>query len=285
MNRFKTLLLMILLTVILIFFGGAIAGEDGLIVAFIFATLINFISYWYSAKLAVVMTRSRPLKEEEAPAVYRAVRELVTRSGMPMPALYLMPVEQPNAFAAGRNPGHAVISVTAGLLRLLDYEELKGVLAHELAHIRNHDILINTIVAVMAGALTFISRIGMWGGFSMGGGRRGNQRGGIITLLLGVIGLLLAPFAAMLIRMAVSRTREYEADATGAAIAGHPRGLAQALGKMQTYTLTGRQPINVNEAAAHMFIMNPLSAKGMNALFSTHPPLEDRIRRLQEIKV
>ena len=285
MNRFKTFSLMLLLTIILVVLGGIIGGEEGLIGAFIFALLLNFFSYWFSAKLAVMMTRSRPLKEEEAPEVYRAVRELVTRSGMPMPALYLMPSMQPNAFASGRNPQNAIVSVTVGLLKLLDYEELKGVLAHELAHIRNHDILINTVVAVLAGALTFISRIGLWGGF--GGSRRGGGRGGgPIALLFSIVGLLLLPFAAMLIRMAISRSQEFETDATGAAIAGHPHGLADALGKMQTFALPGRrQPINVSEATAHMFIMNPLSARGMSALFSTHPPLEERIRRLRAMEI
>lgn len=282
MNRFKTYFLMILLTVILVVIGGAIGGEEGLIGAFIFALLLNIFSYWFSAKLAVVMTRSRPLKEEEAPEVYRAVRELVTRSGMPMPALYLMPSMQPNAFASGRNPRNAIVSVTVGLLKLLDYEELKGVLAHELAHIRNYDILINTVVAVMAGALTLISRIGLWGGGRRGGGRGG----GVIALLFGIVGMILIPFAAMIIRMAISRSQEFEADATGATIAGHPHGLADALAKMQTHALSGRrQPINVSEATAHMFIMNPLSARGMSALFSTHPPLGERIRRLQQMKI
>lgn len=287
MNRLKTFLLMTLLTVLLVYLGGAIAGREGLIVALVFTLLMNIISYWFSAKLAVMMTRSRPLKEEDAPEVYRAVRELVTRSNMPMPAIYMMPSPQPNAFASGRNPSNAVVSVTTGLLNLLDYEELKGVLAHEMAHIRNYDILINTVVAVMAGALTYISRIGMWG-LSMGGGRRSgsNGGGGLISMLISIAGLILVPFAALLIRMAISRSQEYQADATGAAIAGNPRGLAGALSKMQTYAVSGRrQPINVSEATAHMFIMNPLSARGMAALFSTHPPLNERIKRLQEINL
>ena len=279
MNHLKTLFLMLLLTAILLAVGGAVAGEGGLIIAFIIALLLNFFSYWYSAGIAIKMTGSRPLKESEAPKVYQAVRELVQSSGMPMPALYLMPTEAPNAFAAGRNPANSVVSVTTGLLRMLDYEELKGVLAHELAHIKNRDILINSIIAVMAGTLMFIARIGMWG-MMFGGGRQSN--GGGATMILRLVALILAPLAALLIRMAVSRSREYQADATGAAIAGNGSGLAGALTKMGQVS-RGRKPIQVNEAVSHMFIMNPLSAKGMGALLSTHPPIPERVNRLRNM--
>ena len=268
---------MILLMAILLLIGGAIAGEGGVIMAFMIGLVLNFFAYWYSDKMAITMTRSRPLKEEEAPHIYRMVSELTHNAGMPMPRLYLMPTDQPNAFAAGRNPQNAVVAVTNGLARMLDQEELKGVLAHELAHIRNRDILINTLVAVMAGALMFIARMGMFG-MMFGGGRQGGGGAGLIRLLA----IILAPIAAILIRMAISRTREYQADATGAQIAGHPEGLANALQKMESYAR--RKPVDVNEAASHMFIVNPLSAKGMSKLFSTHPPIPDRVKRLKEMQ-
>lgn len=271
---------MILLTVILILLGGLIAGDEGVVIAFILALAMNFFSYWYSDKMAIAMTRSRLLKEKEAPHVYAAMRELVENAGMPMPRLYLMPVEQPNAFAAGRNPQNAVISVTQGLMNMLEYEELKGVLAHELAHIRNRDILISTLAAVMAGALMYIARLGMWG-MMFGGGRRNDRGGNPLMLLLRLVALILAPLGAMIIRMAISRTREYGADATGAQIARNPEGLASALQKMEAYAR--RRPMQINEATSHMFIVNPLSAKGLSKLFSTHPPLTERVKRLRNL--
>lgn len=279
MNRLKTFLLMALLTAIFLLLGGLIAGEEGLILAFILAMATNFFSYWFSDRMAISMTRSQPLSETDAPEVYRAMRELTHNAGMPMPRLYLMPTEQPNAFATGRNPQHAVVAVTTGLLRMLDYEELKGVLAHELAHIRNRDILIGTIAAALAGALMFVARIGMWGG-AFGGGNRRN--GGGAALLVRLIALILAPFAALLIQMSISRTREYGADAAGARFSGNPQGLASALAKMEQYAR--RRPMQeINQAAAHMFIVNPFSAKGLTALFSTHPPIEERIARLRRM--
>jgi len=277
-NYLKTFLLMALMTVVLVLAGNAIAGTEGLVWALVLAVLLNFFAYWYSDRAAIMMTGSVPLPENQAPQVYRALRELTTRAGMPMPRVYLMPVEQPNAFAAGRNPENAVVSVTRGLLHLLDYDELKGVLAHELAHIRNRDILISTIAAIMAGALVFISRIGMWGVY-MGGGRRQNEGGGLITALFSLLALILAPLAALLIRMAISRTREYQADATGASLAGEGEGLASALLKMESYA--ARRPLAVNDAASHMFIINPLSAEGLRNLFATHPPIRERVRRLR----
>ena len=270
---------MALLTAIFLLLGGLIAGEEGLILAFILAMATNFFSYWFSDRMAISMTRSQPLSETDAPEVYRAMRELTHNAGLPMPRLYLMPTEQPNAFATGRNPQHAVVAVTTGLLRMLDYEELKGVLAHELAHIRNRDILIGTIAAALAGALMFVARIGMWGG-AFGGGNRRN--GGGAALLVRLIALILAPFAALLIQMSISRTREYGADAAGARFSGNPQGLASALAKMEQYAR--RRPMQeINQAAAHMFIVNPFSAKGLTALFSTHPPIEERIARLRRM--
>ena len=279
MNRLKTFLLMALLTAIFLLLGGLIGGEEGLIFAFILAMATNFFSYWFSDRMAISMTRSQPLSETDAPEVYRAMRELTHNAGMPMPRLYLMPTEQPNAFATGRNPQHAVVAVTTGLLRMLDYEELKGVLAHELAHIRNRDILIGTIAAALAGALMFVARIGMWSGAFGGGNRRS---GGGAALLIRLIALILAPFAALLIQMSISRTREYGADAAGARFSGNPQGLASALAKMEQYAR--RRPMQeINQAAAHMFIVNPFSAKGLTALFSTHPPIEERIARLRRM--
>lgn len=279
MNRLKTFLLMALLTAIFLLLGGLIGGEEGIIFAFILAVATNFISYWFSDRVAISMTRSQPLSESAAPEVYRAMRELTHNAGMPMPRIYLMPTEQPNAFATGRNPQHAVIAVTTGLLRLLDYEELKGVLAHELAHIRNRDILIGTIAAALAGALMFVARIGMWGG-AFGGGNRRSSGGAV--LLLRLVALLLAPFAALLIQMSISRTREYSADATGARFSGNPQGLASALARMEQYARQ-RPMQRLNQATAHMFIINPFSAKGLTALFSTHPPIGERIARLRQM--
>lgn len=282
MNRLKTFFLMVLLTAVFLLLGGLIAGEEGLIVAFILAIATNFFSYWYSDRMAISMTRSQPLSENAAPEVYRALHELTHNAGMPMPRVYLMPTEQPNAFATGRNPEHAVIAVTSVLLRMLDYEELKGVLAHELAHIRNRDILIGSIAAAIAGALMFVARFGMWGAAYGGGGRRNENNAPLFLLRL--VALLLAPLAALLIQMSISRTREYDADATAARLSGNPRGLASALAKMENYAR--RRPLHeINQATAHMFIINPFSAKGLTALFSTHPPIEERIARLQRMQI
>ena len=217
-----------------------------------------------------------------SPEVYRALRELTHNAGMPMPRVYLMPTDQPNAFATGRNPEHAVIAVTAGLLRMLDYEELKGVLAHELAHIRNRDILIGSMAAAIAGALMFVARFGMWGTAYGGSSRR--DESGAPLILFRLIALLLAPFAALLIQMSISRTREYGADASAARITGNPQGLARALAQMESYAR--RRPLRqVNQATAHMFIINPFSAQGLATLFSTHPPIEERISRLQQMQI
>lgn len=273
-NYLKTLMLMTSLTILFIMLGGAIAGEQGLYFAFILAVVLNFSAYWFSDRLAIAMTYSKPLKESEAPELYGMVQKLTQKANLPMPRLYIMPTSQPNAFATGRNPNNAVISVTDGLLRLLNKEEIEGVLAHELAHIRNRDILISSIAAVMAGALTTIARLGRWQAYP--GGRRKQESG---AALLRLVAIMFAPIAALLIRMAVSREREYAADATAADITGRPEALANALLRLQQ---GARRPYQVNEAASHMFIINPLSGGNMAALFSTHPPIEDRIRRLRQ---
>lgn len=279
MNHIKTFLLMALLTVLLILLGDVLGGPQGLLIALILAVVLNAGAYWFSDKLAVTMTRSKPATEQQAPEVYRALKELTHKEGLPMPRVYIMPTDQPNAFAAGPHPGKAVVSVTDGLRRILNYEELKGVIAHELAHIRNRDILISTMAAVMAGALTFVARIGMWGMMLGGGNRNNSPLGGIIQLAA----LIIVPIAALLIRMAISRTREYHADATAAEMIGSSKGLASALEKMEAHAQ--RRPLQVNEAASHMFIINPFSAKKATKLFSTHPPIHQRIERLMDLQL
>lgn len=275
MHRIKTFLLMFSLIIVFMFFGGMIAGEDGIMMAFIFALVINFISYWNSDKIAIKMTKSKPLTESESPKIYRIVKKLTQNAEMPMPDIYLTPSNQPNAFATGRNPDHAAVAVTKGLLRLLDEDELEGVIAHELAHVKNRDTLISTMAAVMAGALAFLARIGRFR--MIFGGRRNNNGAGA---LLQLVAIIFAPLAAILIKMAISRSREYIADETGGKISGNPEGLASALEKMQRYSQGGK--MQVNEAAAHMFILNPLSSEGMAKLFSSHPPTEERIKRLRQ---
>ncbi len=279
MHRTKTFLLMFTLIIVFMFFGGMIAGENGVVMAFVFALAINFISYWNSDKLAIKMTKSQPLSESEAPEIYRIVRKLSKNAELPMPKIYLTPSNQPNAFATGRNPEHAAVAVTKGLINLLNEDELEGVIAHELAHVKNRDTLISTMAAVMAGALAFLARMGRFR--MLFGGRRRN--GGGAGALLQLVAIIFAPLAAILIKMAISRSREYIADETGGRISGNPEGLASALEKMQRYS-QGGQTMQVNEAAAHMFILNPLSREGMAKLFSSHPPTEERIKRLRQAK-
>jgi heat shock protein HtpX len=278
MHRTKTFLLMFSLIIIFMFFGGMIAGENGVVMAFVFALVINFISYWNSDKIAIKMTKSKPLSESEAPEIYKIVRKLSQNAELPMPDIYLTPSDQPNAFATGRNPENAAIAVTKGLIRLLNEDELEGVIAHELAHVKNRDTLISTMAAVMAGALAFLARIGRFR--MIFGGRRNNNGAGA---LLQLVAIIFAPLAAILIKMAISRSREYIADETGGKISGNPEGLASALEKMQRYSQGGQQ-MQINEAAAHMFILNPLSSEGMAKLFSSHPPTEERIKKLRQAK-
>ncbi|PUU90791.1 MAG: heat shock protein HtpX [Halanaerobium sp.] len=260
MYRTKTFLLMFSLIIVFMFFGGMIAGEDGIVMAFIFALAINLISYWNSDKLAIKMTKSQPLSEAEAPEIYRIVRRLSQNAELPMPDIYLTPSNQPNAFATGRNPEHAAVAVTQGLINLLNEDELEGVIAHELAHVKNR------------------ARMGRFR--MIFGGRRNNNGAGA---LLQLVAIIFAPLAAILIKMAISRSREYIADETGGKISGNPEGLASALEKMERYS-QGGQPMQVNEAAAHMFILNPLSREGMAKLFSSHPPTAERIKRLRQVK-
>jgi len=277
MYRLKTFILMVLLTVILIVLGGAIAGEGGLIMAFGFALVLNLVSYWYSDRIAIKMTKSKPLPEDEAPNLHRMVADLSQKADLPKPDVYITPSDQPNAFATGRNPDNAAIALTEGIVGMLDKEELEGVIAHELSHIKNRDTLISTITAVMAGALAFLARMGR---YRMLFGRRNRGAGALIQ----IVALIFAPLAAIIVKMAISRTREYKADASAAQISGNPDGLASALEKMDRYIQGKDHKMEVNEATSHMFILNPLSREGMSKLFSSHPATEDRISRLQQMR-
>ncbi|MBC7357088.1 MAG: zinc metalloprotease HtpX [Desulfacinum sp.] len=279
-NRFRTTLLLAALTVLIVWIGRLLGGPQGMAIALVFAVVMNFGSYWFSDKIVLAMYRAQPVDEREAPELYNMVRELAASAGLPMPKVYIIPSETPNAFATGRNPEHAVVAVTEGLLRLLSAHEVRGVLAHELAHIKNRDILIGTIAASLAGAIMFLADMARWA--AIFGGFRGNDdegegAGGLIgTLILAIV----APIAAMLIQMAISRSREYLADETGARIAGHPESLASALEKLAV--ASQRIPmVEAKPATAHMFIVNPLSGRSLVNLFSTHPPIEERIRRLR----
>ncbi len=280
MNVTKTTLLMALLTVLFVFAGGAVGGQQGMVFAFLFACVMNVVTYWFSHKIVLALYRAKPLSEKEAPEVYAIVRDLALKANIPMPQLYLIPQEAPNAFATGRNPKHAVVAVTHGILNLLNKEELRGVLAHELSHVNNRDILVGTIAATIAGAISMLANMARWG-MMFGGGHRDNDRNNPLGGILAIVVLIFLPIAAMLIQLAISRTREYGADETGARLTGNPLSLANALRKLQSYSQ--RIPMQANPATAHMFIVNPLSGKSLLKLFSTHPPLEDRIARLEQM--
>jgi heat shock protein HtpX len=249
-----------------------------MVFALILAAGMNFFSYWYSDKIVLRMYRAQEVTEREASELYHMVRELVQRANLPMPKVYLIPQEAPNAFATGRDPEHAVVAVTEGLLRIMDREELQGVLAHELAHVKNRDILIGSIAATMAGAIMMLASMARWGAM-FGFGRSDDEEGGGGGVIGLIVMSILAPLAAMLIQMAISRSREYLADTTGARFAGRPEGLASALEKLGAYS--GRIPMDANPSTAHMFTVNPLSGRSLMQLFSTHPPLEERIARLR----
>ena len=281
MNTTKTILLMVGLTVLLVFIGGAFGGRQGVIIAFMFAMATNLFSYWFSDKIVLRMYSAREVTETEAPELYSVTRDLAMKMHMPMPKVYIIPSDAPNAFATGRNPNHAAVAATEGILRLLTREELAAVMAHELGHVTNRDILIGTIAATIAGAISMLAHMAQWGMIFGGfGGRRDDDEGagGMIGSILMII---LAPIAALLIQMAISRSREYEADATGARISGNPLALASALRKLQAGSQ--RIPMDANPATAHIFIVNPLRSGGIVNLFSTHPPMEDRIARLESM--
>ncbi|HXH09822.1 MAG TPA: zinc metalloprotease HtpX [Alphaproteobacteria bacterium] len=278
-NVLRTTVLLAALTALFLVIGGAIGGNQGMFVAFIFALLMNFGSYWFSDKIVLTMYRAQEVSPREAPELHRLVQRLAQRAGIPMPRVYIIPSDAPNAFATGRNPQHGAVAVTEGIMRLLDEDELAGVLAHELGHIRNRDTLIMTVAATLAGAITMLAHMAQWGAIFGGLGRRDDEgNGGVFGLLFMAI---LAPIAATLIQLAISRSREYFADSTGAAIAGSPRGLARALEKL--HYASQRVPMEANPATAHLFIVNPLTGGSLLNLFSTHPPIEERIRRLRRM--
>ena len=279
-NVLRTTVLLAALTALLLVIGGAIGGNQGLFIAFVFALLMNFASYWFSDKIVLSMYGAREVGLNEAPELYRLVQRLAQRAGVPMPRVYIIPSDAPNAFATGRNPEHGALAVTEGILRMLDTDELAGVLSHELGHIRNRDTLIMTVAATLAGTITMLAHMAQWGAI-FGFGRRDDEDsggGGMLGLLAMAI---LAPIAATLIQLAISRAREYFADSTGAAIAGAPSGLARALEKL--HYASQRLPMDANPATAHLFIVNPLTGGTLVNLFSTHPPIEERIRRLRRM--
>ena len=276
-NTFKTAVLLTALTLFLLFVGDRLGGQNGMVMALIIAALTNFVSYFFSDKIALAMYRAQPVTREQLPRVYSVVERMTQRIGLPMPKIYVIPTDSPNAFATGRNPSHASVAVTEGILNLLDDEELEGVLAHELGHVRNRDILISSIAATLAGAITFMARMGMWAGMFGGYGSRDDRDrggGGLGALLM----LILAPIAAMLIQLAVSRSREYQADATGAHLTGNPYALARALQKLDAWSK--KVPMVATPSTAHLFIVQPLAGVDFASLFSTHPPIGKRIERL-----
>ncbi|HXG39074.1 MAG TPA: zinc metalloprotease HtpX [Bacteroidota bacterium] len=276
-NTFKTVLLMAAMVGLLLFIGQMVGGQSGIVVAFAFSILMNIGMYWFSDKLVLMSYGAKEVSEAEAPRLYAIVRRLAQQANLPMPRVYILPTDSLNAFATGRNPQHAAVAATEGILRALSDDELEGVMAHELAHIKHRDILIGTIVATMAGAITFVARMAAFAGM-FGGSRDRENSNPIAELAL----ILLAPIAAMLIQFAVSRSREFAADAGGAAICKKPLSLANALRKLQV--ASERLPMETaGQATAHLFIVNPLRGGGVLKLFSTHPPTEERIARLQEL--
>ena len=280
MNVIKTTMLMVVLTLILMLIGS-FWGTNGMALALVFSLGMNLFMYWFSDKMVLMMYRAKPITQQEAPQLFRLVTELTQSAGLPMPKLYIIPNPTPNAFATGRNPQHAAVAVTEGILQILDYNELKGVLAHELAHVKNRDMLIGTIAAGMAGAIMMIGRMvqfaAMFGGF---GGR--DNRDGVNPIGLLVMAIL-APLAAVMVQMWISRTREYQADATGARFAKNADGLANALNKLEQGAKL--MPMDANPSTAHLFIVNPLSGRSFLTLFSTHPPIPERIKRLKSMSL
>ncbi len=281
-NQLRTTVLLAALTVLIVLFGRMFGGNQGMVIAFIFAMVMNFGSYWFSDKIVLAMYRAKELTQSEAPKIHQLVAELAQRGGIPKPRIYLIPSETPNAFATGRNPENAVVAVTQGIVRLLNDDELKGVLAHELGHVKNRDILIGSIAATLAGVVMMLATMARWGAILGFGG--GNDDEGGSNILVLIIMSIVAPLAALLIQMAISRSREYLADETGARLAQNPRSLASALEKLAS--ASKRIPMQeAKPATAHMFIVNPLSGGGFASWFSTHPPVEERVSRLRAMAV
>ncbi|ODA44072.1 Peptidase M48, Ste24p precursor [Thermodesulfovibrio sp. N1] len=274
MNTLKTFVLMVFLTVFFIFVGSLIGGKQGATIALILALGMNFFAYFFSHKIVLSMYRAKEVTEAEAPELYSMVRRLTQRAGLPMPKVYIIESEQPNAFATGRSPKHGVVAVTTGIMRILSREELEGVIGHELAHIKHRDILISTVAATIAGAISYLAQMAMWASIF---GRNDDEEGGhpIVALLM----MIIAPIIAMIIQLAISRAREYAADEGGAKIAGNPLYLANALRKL--HYASQAIPMEANPGTAHLFIVNPLSGRNLMKLLSTHPPIEERIERLE----
>jgi len=279
MNTAKTIFLMVALTLMLIFIGGLIGGKSGMTMALVMAFGMNFITYWFSDKIVLKMYGAQQVSEADAPELHAMVRRLAQKAGLPMPKVYIMDQDQPNAFATGRNPEHGAVAVTTGIMRILSREELEGVLAHELAHIKHRDILVGTVAATIAGAISYLAQMAQWA--MIFGGRSSDEENGsnpVAALVMMIVG----PIAAMMVQMAISRSREYGADAGGAEISGNPLHLAGALRKL--HMASQRIPMDANPATSHMFIVNPLSGGGLLKLFSTHPPMEERIARLESMR-
>ncbi len=280
MNNLKTMVLLVFLTLILVWAGAAFGGKQGMTIALIFAFGMNFFAYWFSDKIVLKMYRAQEVTEAEAPELYRVVRMLSQKAQIPMPKVYIMQEDQPNAFATGRNPRHAAVAVTTGIMRILNHDELAGVVGHELSHITHRDILISTVAATLAGAISYLAQMAQWA--AIFGGHRGNDDEGgspIAALVMMIVG----PIAALIVQMAISRSREYLADEGGARLAGNPRLLASALRKLNY--ASQKIPMDANPATSHMFIVNPLSGGGLLKLFSTHPPMEERIARLEQMSL
>jgi heat shock protein HtpX len=278
-NLVKTGVLLAALTVLLVLIGGALGGQHGMLLAFGLAMVMNLGSYWFSDKIVLSMYGAKPVDEAQAPGLYRIVRTLATRAGIPMPRVYIIAEETPNAFATGRNPQHAAVAVTEGILRVMSEEELEGVLAHELSHVQNRDTLIMAIAATLAGAITYLAHMAQWAMIFGGGRRDSDEEGGGGGVIGGILMIVLAPLAATLIQLAVSRSREFQADASGARMAGQPWGLAKALEKLEMASKVA--PMPATPATAHLFIVNPLTGSGIATLFSTHPPIAERVARLR----
>ena len=275
MNTMRTFLLMGLMTVLVVVVGNLLGGQNGMIMAFVFAVIMNFGAYWFSDKLVLRKYNAQEITRADSPELFSLVEELAGRAELPMPRVYVVPDEQPNAFATGRNPSHAALAVTQGILRTLSRDELRGVLGHELAHIKNRDMLTGTVAATMAGAISMIANIAQWG-MIFGGSRSDDREGGGLG---GIVMMIVAPIAALMIQMAISRSREFVADEGGAKIGGNPLGLANALRKLDQKAK--EIPMEASPATAHIFTVSPLSGGGLMKLFSTHPPIEDRIARLE----
>jgi heat shock protein HtpX len=280
-NTFKTFILLAGLTALLLVLGQALAGRQGLYFALFMALIMNFVGYWFSDKIALAMSGAKEVSQDQAPDLHQMVEKLSVQAGLPKPRVYIIPQETPNAFATGRNPEHAAVAVTEGILRILNPQEMEGVLAHELSHVKNRDILISSVAAVIAGAISYLAMMAQWGAI-FGMGRSDDDEGGGGNMIGALLLAIMAPIAAMLIQMAISRSREYAADASGAKLIGEGRPLANALQKLENYNQ--QVPMQVNPATAQMYIVNPLAGQSLMRLFSTHPPIEERIARLMAMR-